>query len=59
MKYVSVKLEIGGGYQPLLKTSHLCDKVEEMKRMEPQLNFGTLELGERGFLQQKKKKNTE
>jgi hypothetical protein len=32
------------------------DKVEEMKRMEPQLNLGTLELGERGFLQQKKKK---
>jgi len=33
----------------------MCDKVEEMKRMEPQLNLGTLELGERGFLQQKKK----
>lgn len=46
MKHVSMKLERGGGYQPLLKISHLCDKVEEMKRMEPQLNFGTLELGE-------------
>lgn len=29
-------------------------KVEEMKRMEPQINFGTLELGERGFLEVEK-----
>lgn len=31
------------------------DKVEEMKRMEPQLNLGTLELGERGFLEEVEK----
>lgn len=30
------------------------DKVEEMKRMEPQLNLGTLEPGERGFLEVEK-----